>query len=55
MSETVKISSGSVEPSVVIYNDNVGTIELDKTNWPFVDKYEGIKQGSVQNPLLIQA
>ena len=35
MSETVKISSGSVEPSVVIYNDNVGTIELDKTNWPF--------------------
>lgn len=41
MSETVKISSGSVEPSVVIYNDNVGTIELDKTNWPFVDKYEG--------------
>lgn len=36
MSETVKISSG-----VVIYNDNVGTIELDKTNWPFVDKYEG--------------
>lgn len=41
MSETVKITSGSVEPSVVIYNDNVGTIELDKTNWPFVDKYEG--------------
>lgn len=41
MSETVKISSGSVEPSIVIYNDNVGTIELDKTNWPFVDKYEG--------------
>ena len=41
VSETVKISSGSVEPSVVIYNDNVGTIELDKTNWPFVDKYEG--------------
>jgi len=40
MSETVKISSGSVEPSVVIYNDNVGTI-LIKTNWPFVDKYEG--------------
>lgn len=37
MSETVKITSGSV----VIYNDNVGTIELDKTNWPFVDKYEG--------------
>ena len=41
MSETVKISRRSVEPSVVIYNDNVGTIELDKTNWPFVDKYEG--------------
>ena len=41
MSETVKITSGSVEPSVVIYNDNVGTIELDKTNWPYVDKYEG--------------
>ncbi len=41
MSETVKITSGSVEPSVVIYNDNVGTIDLDKTNWPFVDKYEG--------------
>lgn len=41
MSETVKITSGSVEPSVVIYNDNVGTIEFDKTNWPFVDKYEG--------------
>lgn len=41
MSETVKITSGSVEPSVVIYNDNVGTIELDKTNGPFVDKYEG--------------
>ena len=41
MSETVKITSGSVEPSVVIYNDNVGTIEPDKTNWPFVDKYEG--------------
>lgn len=41
MSETVKISSGSVEPSVVIYNDNVGTIDLDKTNWPYVDTYEG--------------
>lgn len=41
MSETVKITSGSVEPSVVIYNDNVGTIDLDKNNWPYVDKYEG--------------
>lgn len=41
MSETVKITSGSVEPSVVIYHDNVGTIDLDKANWPFVDKYEG--------------
>lgn len=41
MSETVKITSGSVEPTVVIYNDNVGTIDLDKANWPFVDKYEG--------------
>lgn len=40
MSETVKITSGSVGPKEVIYTESVGTASLPSPV-PFVDQYEG--------------
>lgn len=46
MSETVKITSGSVEPTEVIYNETVG----DKTvssPYPYVDSYDGWNKSGI--------
>ncbi len=41
MSETVKISERKRRAICSNLQRQCWTIELDKTNWPFVDKYEG--------------
>lgn len=41
LSKTLTIRSGETVTPVEIYKENVGTVALDKDNWPFVNTYEG--------------
>lgn len=46
MSETVKISSGSVGPTEVIYNETVGNKTVSNP-YPFVDSYDGWNKSGI--------